>query len=168
MRWDLRFVRAICWNFPPRRPRRKGPNSRRHLADRNGWMWTGWFWYLSIRHCPGIISGPCFRAGIGRINWAYPAPRTRYSMSTLKLEKQLRKHIYKYLDLSRFKFSIIGSDKTYWKWLYTCGEVHSYCIEFAFEWRCYALSASKAIFRASTYSHNTYSVRWWWLLDRWN
>ena len=35
-------------------------------------------------------------------------------------------------------------------------------------WVFYALSASKAIFRASTYSHITYSVRWWWLLDEWN
>ena len=31
--------------------------------------------------------------------------------------------------------------------------------EFEFEWRFYAQSASKAIFRARTYSHITYSVR---------
>ena len=36
------------------------------------------------------------------------------------------------------------------------------------EWRCYALSASQAIFRARTYSHITYSVQWWWLFDEWN
>ena len=37
-----------------------------------------------------------------------------------------------------------------------------------FEWGVYALSASKAIFRARTYNCITYSVRWWWLLDEWN
>ena len=35
------------------------------------------------------------------------------------------------------------------------------------KWRCYALSASKAIFRARTYSRIPYSVRWLWLLDGW-
>ena len=32
----------------------------------------------------------------------------------------------------------------------------------------YALSASKVIFNARTYSHITFSVRWWLLLDEWN
>ena len=41
-------------------------------------------------------------------------------------------------------------------------------IKFRFEWGFYALSASKAIFRARTYNCITYSVRWWWLLDEWN
>ena len=39
---------------------------------------------------------------------------------------------------------------------------------FEFEWRFYALSASKVIFRARTYSRITSSVRSWWLLDEWN
>ena len=30
-------------------------------------------------------------------------------------------------------------------------------VEFEFEWRFYALSATKAIFRARTYSHNLFS-----------
>ena len=30
------------------------------------------------------------------------------------------------------------------------------------QWRCYALSASKVIFRARTYTVITCSVRWWW------
>ena len=34
-----------------------------------------------------------------------------------------------------------------------------------FEWEFYPQSASKAIFRATTYDCITYSVRWWWLLD---
>ena len=46
-------------------------------------------------------------------------------------------------------------------------------VHFLFGWGFYALSATKAIFRARTYlycSHITYSVRWWWLpvLDEWN
>ena len=32
-----------------------------------------------------------------------------------------------------------------------------------FEWGFYALSASKAIFRARTYNCRTYSVWWWWM-----
>ena len=40
--------------------------------------------------------------------------------------------------------------------------------EFEFEWGFYALSASKAIFRARIYNCITYSVRWWWLLVEWN
>ena len=39
---------------------------------------------------------------------------------------------------------------------------------FLFEWRFYALSASKSTFRARTYSRITYSVRWSWLLNEWN
>ena len=33
---------------------------------------------------------------------------------------------------------------------------------FEFEWGFHAQSASEAIFRARTYNHITYSVRWWW------
>ena len=58
-----------------------------------------------------------------------------------------------------------------------CAHVHCTCsvVRVKFEWRFYALSASKAIFRVRTYSRMIYSVRWTWLLlmmviviDEWN
>ena len=42
------------------------------------------------------------------------------------------------------------------QWRMTCGFL---MFELEFEWRFYALSPSKAIFRPRTYSHITYSVR---------
>ena len=45
--------------------------------------------------------------------------------------------------------------------VYTCMHVDGSVLVTEFEWGFYALSASKAIFRARTYNCITFSVRWY-------
>ena len=64
---------------------------------------------------------------------------------------------------------VVGLYRSYFRCRSDSSRVFSFVFEF--EWRFYrfyALSASKAISMARIYSHITYLVRWWWLLDEWN
>ena len=129
------------------------------VAGRCSQCWAMWTRYACEHGKPrSRVPAPHTPSGDG-INDAVPLP----SIGGRRL-------LWGRLYNIRLIISVQGSFISNYKDPHSCkgDKVLSFEWGFFFEWGVYALSASKAIFRARTYNCITYSVRWWWLLDEWN